>query len=102
MSDTKHLNVLIAKALLLNQDITDSEQVDALTAHINGDIEKEEFKQYDHFINITLLALSLVPNISSELSEEQIVNAIISFIDNPDMRSVRHRVNHFKIGRAHV
>lgn len=95
MSDTKHLNVLIAKALLLNQDITDSEQVDALTAHINGDIEKEEFKQYDHFINITLLALSLVPNISSELSEEQIVNAIMSFIDNPDMRSVRHRVNHF-------
>ena len=41
MSDTKHLNVLIAKALLLNQDITDSEQVDMLTAHINGDIEKE-------------------------------------------------------------
>ncbi|MEQ4898787.1 hypothetical protein [Proteus vulgaris] len=44
MSDTKHLNVLIAKALLLNQDITGSEQVDALTGHINGDIEKEEFK----------------------------------------------------------
>lgn len=41
MSDTKHLNVLIAKALLLNQDITDSEQVDALTAYINGDIEKK-------------------------------------------------------------
>ena len=52
MSDTKRLNVLIAKALLLNQYITDSEQVNMLTAHINGDIEKKSLS------NMTTLLIS--------------------------------------------